>query len=174
MAGDIDLIWGSGKQKYFCKRGWTGKPPPPALICPSGKSRLHPWSCEGRVLIDFARYESPLCDCRQQRTFANSRLLIIERKKENRLAAVSPKSDQVLWSGGERSSLPLPTSGRAAGAAHKEVLSMAGAQNSTPPTKQRIMYFHPGTATGGDYVDQKSIFGLLFGNVCIRQRGTRD
>jgi hypothetical protein len=76
------LIWGSGKQKYFCKRGWTGKPPPPALICPSGKSRLHLWSCEGRVLIDFARYESPLCDCRQQRTFANSRLLIIERKKE--------------------------------------------------------------------------------------------
>jgi hypothetical protein len=37
MANPIILIWGSEKQKYFCKGGWTGKPPRCALICPSGK-----------------------------------------------------------------------------------------------------------------------------------------
>ena len=42
-AMDIDLIWVGRKQDSFCKRGWTAK----TVICPSGKSRLHLWSCKG-------------------------------------------------------------------------------------------------------------------------------
>src|SRR6202040_3869732 len=36
-ANHIVLIWGSGKQKYFCLGGWTAKSPTSPVICPSGK-----------------------------------------------------------------------------------------------------------------------------------------
>src|SRR6202165_1161018 len=36
-ANHIVLIWGSGKQKYFCQWGWTTKSPTIPVICPSGK-----------------------------------------------------------------------------------------------------------------------------------------
>src|SRR6202023_2894579 len=36
-ANHIVLIWGSGKQKYFCPGGWTAKSPTIPVICPSGK-----------------------------------------------------------------------------------------------------------------------------------------
>src|ERR1700720_2622650 len=36
MAADIEVIWVSGEQEYFCKRGWTGK----SARRPSGKSLL--------------------------------------------------------------------------------------------------------------------------------------
>jgi hypothetical protein len=35
-ANHIVLIWGSGKQKYFCQRGWTAKSPTSSVICPTG------------------------------------------------------------------------------------------------------------------------------------------
>jgi hypothetical protein len=105
----------------------------------------------------------------QQRTFANSRLLIIERKKEK-----PPRG---------RLRNPIRCFGQAASAAAFRFLRPAEqrvrrTKKCCPRPlrkirlrllpKQRIMYFHPGTATGGDYVNQKSIFGLLFGNACIR------
>ena len=31
-----ELIWVRGKQKYFCKRGWTGHFGTHEVICPSG------------------------------------------------------------------------------------------------------------------------------------------
>jgi hypothetical protein len=46
----MHLIWVRGKQKYFCKRGWTVKLAKHELICPSGKiSRLfrRSWKSEG-------------------------------------------------------------------------------------------------------------------------------
>jgi hypothetical protein len=38
---DMHLIWVRRKRKYFCKRGWTGKPAKHELICPSGKINGH-------------------------------------------------------------------------------------------------------------------------------------
>jgi hypothetical protein len=40
MANHIGLIWASEKQKYFCKRGWTGRSPALFLICPAGTSPI--------------------------------------------------------------------------------------------------------------------------------------
>src|SRR6266481_753030 len=37
MTKHIVLIWGSEKQKYFCKGGWTTAKSAGALICPSGQ-----------------------------------------------------------------------------------------------------------------------------------------
>src|SRR5450756_1852220 len=36
-AANMDLIWGSEKQKYFCKQGWTGGAKIAEVICPSGR-----------------------------------------------------------------------------------------------------------------------------------------
>ena len=33
----MQLIWLRPKQKYFCKRGWTGKLANHEVICPSGR-----------------------------------------------------------------------------------------------------------------------------------------
>jgi hypothetical protein len=33
----MQVIWGSEKQKYFCKRGWTGGAKTAQVICPSSK-----------------------------------------------------------------------------------------------------------------------------------------
>src|ERR1700688_1997248 len=40
MANHIALIWGSEKQKYFCKWGWTANSLSCSLICPSGNHDL--------------------------------------------------------------------------------------------------------------------------------------
>jgi hypothetical protein len=44
-AMDMQLIWVRRKQKYFCKRGWTGHFGKHEVICPSGKISSTCLSC---------------------------------------------------------------------------------------------------------------------------------
>src|SRR4030088_51305 len=48
---------GHVETEIFLQIGLDGK----SVICPSGTSSLHLWSYKGRVLVDFARCERPLC-----------------------------------------------------------------------------------------------------------------